>query len=131
MTKPDRVMCVLVWSFLKSRHYFLVCPFAVLPTPGLKNVSTTRVQATTGVQDRFISNQALRNRSQTAHQNVANLHQATGVRVTGQTIRNHLHAAHLHARQPRVVPTLTNRYIAHIIGQGASELGYPSLVTWP
>ena len=47
----------------------------------------------TGVQDRFIRNQALRNRSQTANQIVGNLS-----RVTGQTIRNGLNAVHLHAR---------------------------------
>ena len=74
---------------------------------------TRRPRATTGVQDRFIRNQALRYRSQTATQMSANLHQATGVRVTGQTIRNRLHAAHLHARRSRVVTTLTNRHIAH------------------
>ena len=31
---------------------------------------------------------------------VANLHQAAGVRVTGQTFRKFLHEAHLHARRP-------------------------------
>ena len=77
-----------------------------------------RPMATAGVQDRFICNQGLRNRSQTANQIVANLHQATGVRVKGQTIRNRLHAAHhekknRHARQPWIVPTMTNRHIAH------------------
>ena len=72
---------------------------------------TTR--ATSWVQDRFIRNQALRNRSQTANQIVADLHQATRVRVTGQTFRNRLRAADLHARRHRVVPTLTNRNIAH------------------
>ena len=52
------------------------------------------LRATTGIQDRFIrNNQALRNRSQTSNQIVAN--QATGVRVTGQTIRIRLHAQRL------------------------------------
>ena len=37
----------------------------------------------------------------------------TGVQVAGQMIRNHLHAACHHARWSRVVPTLTNRHIAH------------------
>ena len=71
-----------------------------------------RPRATAGVQGRFIYNQAIRNRSQTANENVANLLQATGVRVIGQTIRNRFHADHLHARRPRVEPTLTNRRIA-------------------
>ena len=72
-----------------------------------------RPRATTGVQVRLIRNQAPRNRAQTANQIVANLHQATGVRVTSQTIRNRLRAAHLQARPYRVVPTLTNHYIVY------------------
>ena len=56
-----------------------------------------RPRSTTGVQDRFTRNQTLRNRSQTANQIVANLHQAIGDRVTGQIIKTRLHAAHLHA----------------------------------
>ena len=35
------------------------------------------------------------------------------VSSSGQTMRNRRHAAHLHARRPRVAPTLTNRHIAH------------------
>ena len=52
----------------------------------------------TGVHDRFIRNQALQNRSQTENQIVANLQETTGVRVSGQTIRNRLHATHLHTQ---------------------------------
>ena len=69
--------------------------------------------ATTGVQDRFNRNQALRNRSQTANQTIARLHQATGVRVTSQMIRNRLHAAHLPGRWLRVVPTLTSLHLVY------------------
>ena len=70
-----------------------------------------RPRSTTRAQDRFIRNQVLRNRTQTANQVAANLNQATGVRVSGQTIRNRLHAAHLNARRPRVVPPLTARHM--------------------
>ena len=65
-------------------------------------------RATTRVRDRFVRNQVLRNRSQTANQIVAHLHEATGVRVPGETIRNRLDV-----RRAHVVCTLTNRHIAH------------------
>ena len=54
-------------------------------------------RSTTGVQDQFSHNQTVQNPSQMANQIVANLHPATGVRVTDLMIRNRLHAAHLHA----------------------------------
>lgn len=72
-----------------------------------------RPRATTRVQDRYIRTQVLRNRAQTANQLAVNLQQATGIRVTPQTIRNRLHAAHLHARRPRVVPPLTPQHMAN------------------
>lgn len=72
-----------------------------------------RPRATTQAQDRYIRTQVLRNRAQTANQLSVNLHQVTGIRVTPQTIRNRLHAAHLHARRPRVVPPLTRQHMAN------------------
>ena len=62
-------------------------------------------RATTGVQGLFIRNQALRNRSQTANQIVANLRLATGVRVTG--------IQPFFMLDDPALPTLTNRHIAH------------------
>ena len=49
----------------------------------------------------------------TANQLFVNLYQVTGIRVTPQRIINRLHAAHLHARRPLVVPPLTHQHMTN------------------
>ena len=70
-----------------------------------------RPRATTQAQDRLIRTFTLRNRTVTARQIASHLQDTAGVRVTGQTIRNRLHARGLKARRPYVTPMLTARHI--------------------
>lgn len=72
-----------------------------------------RERATTPAQDRFIVLSALRNRNSTASVLQRDLQQATGVRVSTQTVRNRLHSAGLRSRRPVVRVPLLRRHHEH------------------
>lgn len=66
-----------------------------------------RPRVTTARQDHFITLSALRMRSATANTIRRQLHAASNVNVSDQTIRNRLHEANLRSRRPAVRPLLT------------------------
>ena len=59
-----------------------------------------RNRITTARQDRYVVTSALRNRFITARALQNDLHHASGVRVSNQTVRNRLHEDRLRARRP-------------------------------
>lgn len=59
-----------------------------------------RVRCTTARQDRYIRQMALRHRQETARGLQMDFQQATGVRISDQTVRNRLHDDNLHSRRP-------------------------------
>ena len=69
-----------------------------------------RPRATTQRQDRFLVTLARRNRFDDASNLNRQFHQATGVRITPQTLRNRLHAANFRGRRPAVRPILLPRH---------------------
>ena len=69
-----------------------------------------RPRSLSAVQDRYLLTTAQRNRFQTARSLSVQLQNATGVRVSTQTVRNRLHAAGLNARRPMLAPRLTARH---------------------
>lgn len=66
-----------------------------------------RPRATTPRQDRYLRTLTARNRFHTAGQLQGAFQDATGVRVSTQTVRNRLHQSGLHARRPCIVSPLT------------------------
>ena len=66
-----------------------------------------RPRSTTPGQDRYLRTLAARNRYSTARQLRHDFQDATGSRISDQTVRNRLHHAGLHARRPFAVPRLT------------------------
>lgn len=66
-----------------------------------------RHRSTTPRQDRYLRTLALRNRQCTATGIEIDFRQATGVRVSTQTVRNRLHEDGLNARRPATGPILT------------------------
>ncbi|KAG8284281.1 hypothetical protein J6590_108265 [Homalodisca vitripennis] len=69
-----------------------------------------RSRSTTHIEDRFLRVNALRNRFLTARELQNDLSQATGNRVSDQTVRNRLREAGLRSRRPARVPRLTVRH---------------------
>ena len=69
-----------------------------------------RPRKTTAAQDRRLSTLAKRQRFQPAKSLRNNFEQATGIRLSTQTVRNRLHAANLQAYRPAVRPPLTARH---------------------
>lgn len=69
-----------------------------------------RPRALTARQDQYLRISARRNRLNSTGTLRNSLQNATGVRVSVQTIRNRLHADGLHARRPAVAPRLTPRH---------------------
>lgn len=69
-----------------------------------------RPRATTPRQDRYLRTLTGRNRFHTAGQLQNSFEDATGVRISNQTVRNRLHAVGLHARRPNIVPPLTRAH---------------------
>ena len=83
-----------------------------------------RERSTNEVQDRFLVVQARRHRFDNATTLRKNFQNATGVRISTQTIRNRLHDAGLWSRRPAIRVPLT-RY------QVQMRLAWPrDLVTW-
>ena len=64
-------------------------------------------RSTTRAQDRFITLQARRHRFNNATMLLSELQNATGVRLSTQTIRDRLHEAGLRSRRPAIRIPLT------------------------
>ena len=69
-----------------------------------------RGRVTTPRQDRYMCTMARRNRQNTARILENHFHDATGVHVSTQTVRNRLHDDGLRARRPLVCPVLTRAH---------------------
>ena len=69
-----------------------------------------RPRVLTARQDQYLRVSARRNRMDSAITQRNNLQNATGVRVSIQTVRNRLHADGLYARRPAVAPVVTRRH---------------------
>ncbi|MBS0032906.1 MAG: transposase [Candidatus Baumannia cicadellinicola] len=69
-----------------------------------------RSRSTTHIEDRFLRVNELRNRFLTARELQNDLSQATGNRVSDQTVRNRLLEAGLRSKRPVRVPRLTARH---------------------
>ena len=70
-----------------------------------------RERSTTRTQDRFIALQARRHRFNNATTLRSELQNATGVRLSTQTIRNRLHEACLRSRRPAIRIPLTRHHV--------------------
>ena len=70
-----------------------------------------RERSTTRAQDRFIALQARRHLFNNATTLRSELQNATGVRLSTQTIRNRLHEAGLRSRRPAIRIPLTRPYV--------------------
>ena len=70
-----------------------------------------RERSTTRAQDRFIALQARRHQFNNAATLRSELQNATGVRLSTQTIRNRLHEAGLRSRRPAIRIPLTRHHI--------------------
>ncbi|XP_074040453.1 uncharacterized protein isoform X1 [Leptinotarsa decemlineata] len=66
-----------------------------------------RQRATTRREDRLLRLWAIRGRTDSARTLQNRLIEATGTRISNQTIRNRLHEVQLHARRPARAPRLT------------------------
>ena len=69
-----------------------------------------RPRKTTVRQDRFIVTTSRRNRFMSAPKVANELHRASGVRMSAQSVRNRLRTANLRARRPLVAVPLTQRH---------------------
>ena len=69
-----------------------------------------RRRCTTPRQDRYLRNMAVRNRQETARGLQIDFREATGVRVSDQTIRNRLHEDNMRSRRPARCPELTPQH---------------------
>uniref|UniRef100_A0A667ZG46 Transposase Tc1-like domain-containing protein n=1 Tax=Myripristis murdjan TaxID=586833 RepID=A0A667ZG46_9TELE len=81
-----------------------------------------RPLATSHTDDRFIVNNALRNRMMNATQIQACLREVRGTQVSHQTIRNHLHQHGLRARRPARVPDHATRHRCHCLAWARQHL---------
>uniref|UniRef100_A0A3B1IPN0 Tc1-like transposase DDE domain-containing protein n=1 Tax=Astyanax mexicanus TaxID=7994 RepID=A0A3B1IPN0_ASTMX len=81
-----------------------------------------RPLATSQADDRYIVNNALRNRMMNATQLQARLREVRGTQVSRQTIRNRLHQHGLRARRPARVPDHTTRHRHHRLAWAREHL---------
>lgn len=88
-----------------------------------------RQRVTTGRQDRFLIIQARRYRFQNATTLRNDLQNATGVRISTQTVRSRLHGHGLRARRPAIRVPLTVRHIRDRLDFGQFHLNW-RLVDW-
>uniref|UniRef100_A0A3B1K316 Transposase Tc1-like domain-containing protein n=1 Tax=Astyanax mexicanus TaxID=7994 RepID=A0A3B1K316_ASTMX len=78
--------------------------------------------ATSKADDRYIVNNALRNRMMNATQLQARLREVRGTQVSRQTIRNRLHQHGLRARRPARVLSHTTRHRHHRLAWAREHL---------
>ena len=97
----------------------LVCPSVVsrmwnrfITTGNVRHLHAgERERSTNGVQDRFLVVQARRHRFDNATTLRRDFQNATGVRISNQTIRNRLHDAGLRSRRPAIRVPLTRYHV--------------------
>ena len=89
----------------------LVCPRVLSPECGTGLLRPEMLGSTNEVQDRFLVVQARRHRFDNATTLLRDLQNATGVRISTQTIRNLLHDAGLRSRRPTIRVPLTRYHV--------------------